>query len=46
MSHVETARVSVVDLKALKAACTRLGVEFVEGAPRSFAVPADRRRKL
>ena len=31
MSHVETARVSVVDLKALKAACTRLGVEFVEG---------------
>jgi hypothetical protein len=30
MSHVETARVTITDLDALKAACARLGVEFVE----------------
>lgn len=31
MSHVETAKVNVVDLEALKAACAREGIEFVEG---------------
>lgn len=31
MSHVESVNVTITDLKALKAACSRLGVEFVEG---------------
>jgi len=31
MSHVETVKVTILDLKALKAACIRLGVEFREG---------------
>lgn len=31
MSHVEEVKTRVTDLGALKAACTRLGAEFVEG---------------
>jgi hypothetical protein len=34
MSHIESVNVTVNDLKALKAACARLGVEFVEGETR------------
>ena len=30
MSHVESVNVTITDLNALKAACTRLGVEFLE----------------
>lgn len=30
MSHVESCRTAITDLTALKAACTRMGVEFVE----------------
>ena len=31
MSHVETCKVNVVDLKSLEAACVRTGVKFVHG---------------
>lgn len=31
MSHVESVKTTITDLSALKAACTRMGVEFVEG---------------
>ena len=31
MSHVETVKVNITDLEALKKACERLGVEFHEG---------------
>ena len=34
MSHIETVRVMIVDLKAFKAACERLGVEFRENQKR------------
>ena len=31
MSHIESAKVVLTDLKAVKLACARLGVEFIEG---------------
>lgn len=31
MSHIETVKTTLTDIKAVRAACERLGVEFVEG---------------
>ena len=37
MSHIESVSVVITDLNALKAACTRLGVEFLENAKPAHA---------